>query len=89
VPSIQTRPRWHCHDLELPLVLPPRVLDRYRFLGLTHHVRRRVFVCTAEASAPLASVRSVLTRPRPDLIVLGMTIVTAGPCLDALIWPAR
>jgi len=70
-------------------VLPPRVLDRYRFLGLTHHVRRRVFVCTAEASAPSRVGTFSLDTPRPDLIVLGMTIVTAGPCLDALIWPAR
>ena len=29
---IQKRLRWHCHDLELPLELPPRVLDRYVWL---------------------------------------------------------
>jgi transposase len=29
---IQKRLRWHCHDLALPLELPPRVLDRYVWL---------------------------------------------------------
>ena len=29
---IQKRLRWHCHDLESGLVLPPRVLDRYVWL---------------------------------------------------------
>ncbi|MHB1342092.1 MAG: IS110 family RNA-guided transposase [Coriobacteriia bacterium] len=29
---IQKRLRWHCHDLALPLELPPRVLDRYMWL---------------------------------------------------------
>ena len=29
---MQTRLRWHLHDLELDLALPPRVLDRYVWL---------------------------------------------------------
>lgn len=29
---IQKRLRWHCHDLEVDLELPPRVLDRYVWL---------------------------------------------------------
>jgi transposase len=29
---IQKRLRWHCHDLEIELDLPPRVLDRYVWL---------------------------------------------------------
>lgn len=29
---IQKRLRWHCHDLEVALELPPRVLDRYVWL---------------------------------------------------------
>lgn len=29
---IQKRLRWHCHDLEVGLELPPRVLDRYVWL---------------------------------------------------------
>ena len=29
---IQERLRWHCHDLEIGLDLPPRVLDRYVWL---------------------------------------------------------
>jgi transposase len=29
---IQKRLRWHCHDLEVALDLPPRVLDRYVWL---------------------------------------------------------
>ena len=38
--KIQTRLRWHCHDLELPLVLPPRVLDRYVWLDRLEAVLR-------------------------------------------------
>jgi transposase len=30
---IQKRLRWNCHDLEVPLDLPPRVLDRYVWLA--------------------------------------------------------
>ncbi|MDA3935693.1 MAG: transposase, partial [Actinomycetota bacterium] len=29
---VQKRLRWHCHDLEVELDLPPRVLDRYVWL---------------------------------------------------------
>jgi hypothetical protein len=29
---IRKRLRWHCHDLEIGLMLPPRVLDRYVWL---------------------------------------------------------
>jgi transposase len=47
---IQKRLRWHCHDLEIGLVLPPRVLDRYVWLerlevvlvALQETTRRRI-----------------------------------------------
>ena len=47
---IQKRLRWNCHDLEIGLVLPPRVLDRYVWLerlqsalqALPESVRRRI-----------------------------------------------
>ena len=47
---IQKRLRWHCHDLEIGLVLPPRVLDRYVWLNrlervleaLPESMRRRI-----------------------------------------------
>lgn len=46
----QTRLRWNCHDLELELELPPRVLDRYVWLdrleaalgALPESTRRRI-----------------------------------------------
>jgi transposase len=37
---IQMRLRWHCHDLEVPLDLPPRVLDRYVWLDRLEGVLR-------------------------------------------------
>ncbi len=47
---IQKRLRWHCHDLEIELTLPPRVLDRYVWLdrleivlrALPESTRRRI-----------------------------------------------
>ena len=47
---IQKRLRWNCHDLEVGLVLPPRVLDRYVWLErlesalevLPEGIRRRI-----------------------------------------------
>jgi transposase len=47
---LQKRLRWHCHDLEIELVLPPRVLDRYVWLdrlemvllALPQSTRRRI-----------------------------------------------
>ena len=47
---IQKRLRWNCHDLEISLVLPPRVLDHYVWLerlenalqALPESVRRRI-----------------------------------------------
>jgi transposase len=49
---IQKRLRWHCHDLEIDLDLPPRVLDRYVWLDrleaaledLPESTRRRIAV---------------------------------------------
>ncbi|MHB8761565.1 MAG: IS110 family RNA-guided transposase [Coriobacteriia bacterium] len=47
---IQKRLRWHCHDLEVDLDMPPRVLDRYVWLNrlqgiletLPESTRRRI-----------------------------------------------
>jgi transposase len=47
---IQKRLRWNCHDLEIGLALPPRVLDRYVWLdrlqtvleALPESIRRRI-----------------------------------------------
>lgn len=47
---VQKRLRWHCHDLEVAIELPPRVLDRYVWLdrleavleALPESTRRRI-----------------------------------------------
>ena len=47
---VQLRLRWHCHDLEIDLVIPPRALDRYVWLdrlrvtlgALPQSTRRRI-----------------------------------------------
>lgn len=49
---IQKRLRWNCHDLEVALELPPRVLGRYVWLdrledalgALPHPIRRRIAI---------------------------------------------
>ncbi|MDI6902097.1 MAG: IS110 family transposase [Anaerosomatales bacterium] len=38
----QKRLRWHCHDLEVPLHLPPRVLDRYVWLDRLERALREL-----------------------------------------------
>ncbi len=57
---IQKRLRWHLHDLELDLELPPRVLDRYVWLDrieaalgapAAEHARSRIATRAACAAA--------------------------------------
>lgn len=43
---IQKRLRWNCHDLEVGLDLPPRVLDRYVWLERLENVLRSLPVST-------------------------------------------
>lgn len=43
---IQKRLRWHCHDLEIALDLPPRVLDRYVWLKRLEGVLAALPACT-------------------------------------------
>jgi transposase len=43
---IQTRLRWYCHDLEVALELPPRVLDRYVWLDRLEAALRMLPECT-------------------------------------------
>jgi transposase len=43
---IQKRLRWHCHDLEVALELPPRVLDRYVWLDRLEAVLLALPPCT-------------------------------------------
>ena len=47
---IQKRLRWHCHDLEIGLDLPPRVLDRYVWLDRLESVLARCRRAPAGAS---------------------------------------
>jgi len=63
---IQKRLRWHCHDLEVDLEMPPRVLDRYVWLdrletileALPESTRRRI------ALAELRRVRELTVEVR-------------------------
>lgn len=63
---IQKRLRWHCHDLEVDLELPPRVLDRYVWLDrleaalhdLPQSTRRRI------ALSELCRIREVTIEVR-------------------------
>jgi len=63
---IQKRLRWHCHDLEIGLEMPPRVLDRYVWLdrlrdileALPESTRRRI------ALAELSRIRELTVQIR-------------------------
>ena len=64
--KIQTRLRWHCHDLELPLVLPPRVLDRYVWLDRLEAALRALPASTRRRIAldELARCRQITVQVR-------------------------
>jgi transposase len=83
---IQKRLRWHCHDLEVDLELPPRVLDRYVWLdrlecvleGLTESTRRRIALfelhscrqLTAEIRGLEREIRQLVRHLVPELLAI-------------------
>ena len=83
---IQKRRRWHLHDLELDLKLPPRVLDRYVWLerveaklrGLPPSTRSRIALelvrrcreLTAEVRALEREIRTLMRALAPELLAL-------------------
>lgn len=83
---IQKRLRWHLHDLELDLELPPRVLDRYVWLdrvdvalrALVPSARRRIALeqvrrcreLTAEIRALEREIRALMRALAPELMAL-------------------
>jgi len=83
---IQKRLRWHCHDLEIGLVLPPRVLDRYVWLdrlgsvlgALPESTRRRIALdllrrcrdLTKDVRALERELRGRMRELSPDLLAI-------------------
>jgi transposase len=83
---IQERLRWHCHDLETGLDLPPRVLDRYVWLdrlevvllALPETTRRRIALhqlsscrdLTAEIHSLERELRTVMRKLAPGLLAI-------------------
>jgi transposase len=83
---IQERLRWNCHDLEIGLELPARVLDRYVWLdrlesalrALPQSTRRRIALdqqrrcreLTAEIHSLERELRTVMRELAPDLLVI-------------------
>jgi transposase len=83
---IQKRLRWNCHDLEVGLELPPRVLDRYvwldrlgtALLALPETTRRRIALeqlsrcreLTVEIHSLERELRDVMRRLAPDLLAI-------------------
>lgn len=83
---IQKRLRWHCHDLEIALALPPRVLDRYVWLdrlervlaALPESTRRRIALdqlgrireLTKEIRSLERELRSRMDELSPDLLAI-------------------
>lgn len=83
---IQKRLRWHCHDLETDLDLPPRVLDRYVWLDrleavlgdLPESTRRRIAVSglrrvrelTVEVRELEREIRGLMRELAPGLLAI-------------------
>jgi transposase len=83
---VQQRLRWNCHDLEIALDLPPRVLDRYVWLdrlekvlnALPESTRRRIALTelsrcrdlTGEIHALEREVRALMRELAPDLLAI-------------------
>jgi len=83
---IQKRLRWHCHDLEIGLELPPRVLDRYVWLdrledvleALPETMRRRIALAELDRCRELTveirgferEVRGLMRDLAPDLLAI-------------------
>ena len=82
----QKRLRWHCHDLEIGLELPPRVLDRYVWLNRLEEVlvalpescRRRIALrelarcreLTVEVRSLEREIRGLMRELAPELLVI-------------------
>ena len=82
----QNRLRWHLHDLECDLALPPRALDRYLWLnrverclaGLSQTTRRRIALelvarcreLTASVRALEREIRVLMRALAPELLAL-------------------
>ena len=91
---IQKRPRWHCHDLEVALELPPRVLDRYVWLdrlevvlcALPGSTRRRIALdqlarcrdLTVEVRSLEREIRSRMRKLSPLLEIPGCSAIGAA-----------
>ena len=83
---IQKRLRWHCHDLEVDLEMPPRVLDRYVWLdrlqgvleALPESTRRRIALLelarvrelTIEVRDLEREIRGLMRELTPDLLAI-------------------
>jgi transposase len=83
---IQTRLRWNCHDLEIGIDLPPRVLDRYVWLDRLESVLealpagtlRRIALDELRACRDLTTkirslereIHALIDRLAPDLIAI-------------------
>jgi len=83
---IQTRLRWNCHDLEVSLDLPPRVLDRYVWLdrlegvlsALPESTRRRIALdqlarcreLTVDIRSLERDIRSRMRELAPELLAI-------------------
>lgn len=83
---IQKRLRWHCHDLEAGVELPPRVLDRYVWLdrleealaALPETMRRRIALIelarcrelTVEIRSLEREIRTTMRDLAPELLVI-------------------
>ncbi|MFA5844034.1 MAG: IS110 family transposase [Coriobacteriia bacterium] len=83
---IQKRLRWHCHDLEIGLDLPPRVLDRYVWLSrleavlaaMPQSTRRRIALAqlkhcrelTVEIRGLEREIRGRMRELAPDLLAI-------------------
>jgi hypothetical protein len=90
--KIQTRLRWHCHDLELPLVLPPRVLDRYVWLdrleaelrALPASIRQRIALDELARCRELTVCVRTLEREIRDLAQVLVPELLAFPGCSAI-----
>ena len=80
---IQKRLRWNCHDLEVALELPPRVLDRLEdALGaLPHSIRRRIAIEQVSRCRDLTSeIRSLEREIRGHMRVLAPGLMEIPGC---------
>jgi len=86
---IQKRLRWNCHDLEVGLELPPRVLDRYVWLdrlqavlhSLPESMRRRIALEQVDRCRDLTrSIRDLEREIRDRMRVLAPELMEIAGC---------